>query len=282
MARALLNPMAQAAGAELARHRRAVPKMSQRRLAELLDLPQTAIARWEKGTRVPSAKDANAYLTVLGVPAEERDRVLRVLDDAQSASQLSTGIPGVDKEIHSLLHYERTAGRIVDVSPLMVPGLLQTGDYARAIMTAAEVPTSEIDYRVKLRVGRAEVLQGARPVQLTAIIGEGVLRQPIGGYEVLRGQLRHLVNLARWDNVSIRIIPADSGWTPANEAKFQLFEFPVAVPLVALDSLLSVMFVVDAAQVAGYARAAASLSATVLSERESLRLIRQRLSEMEG
>ncbi|ASO22163.1 hypothetical protein FHR81_004827 [Actinoalloteichus hoggarensis] len=70
--------------------------------------------------------------------------------------------------------------------------------------------------------------------------------------------------------------------TSCSKAEFQLFEFPVAVPLVALDSLLSVMFVVDAAEVAGYTRAAASLRATVLSGRESLRLIRRRLSEMEG
>ncbi|MEV4058454.1 Scr1 family TA system antitoxin-like transcriptional regulator [Amycolatopsis sp. NPDC049688] len=115
-----------------------------------------------------------------------------------------------DAEVLRMLGLEFGAQEIHDYENLLIPGLLQTENYARAIMTPAmTVRKVEVEQRVQVRMRRQERLHGDSPFKFNAMISEAALRQQIGGPAVQREQLEHLAMLleTRRDNISIRVIP---------------------------------------------------------------------------
>jgi transcriptional regulator with XRE-family HTH domain len=115
-----------------------------------------------------------------------------------------------DSEIQRLYGLEHGAHGVRGYDPLLIPGLLQTADYARAIMQAtATVRAVEVEQRVAVRQRRQERLRGSNPLNLQIIISEATLQQQVGGPTVLREQLDHLVTIIddRPENVEIRVIP---------------------------------------------------------------------------
>src|SRR5947209_8665913 len=114
-----------------------------------------------------------------------------------------------------LVDLEQSATAITEVSPLLVPGLLQTTPYIQAIMTGGSVPPGEVAMRVTTRVGRRDVLTGAHPTQFAGLVGEAALRQLIGSRKIMSEQLRYLLDMVKLSNVDLRVIPYDTGWHPA-------------------------------------------------------------------
>ena len=92
------------------------------------------VSRWENGKLLPTEKDMVAMLAVFGVIGKERERLLALARDATDPNWIA---PGIERHMAVLMDYERTAYRIFNVEPLVVPGLLQTADYARSIMLGA-------------------------------------------------------------------------------------------------------------------------------------------------
>ncbi|HEV8558112.1 MAG TPA: DUF5753 domain-containing protein, partial [Actinophytocola sp.] len=112
----------------------------------------------------------------------------------------------------------------VEVAPLLVPGILQTGDYIRAIMTTPGVPSGEIASRVTTRLGRKEIITKQNPADLLVLLGRAALNQGIGGRQVMIEQLAHLLEMASRPNVEVRIVPDDRGWHPGLEGDFTFIE----------------------------------------------------------
>ncbi|HJP75173.1 MAG TPA: DUF5753 domain-containing protein [Pseudonocardiaceae bacterium] len=115
-----------------------------------------------------------------------------------------------DSRLQRLFGIEDGADQVRVYENLLVPGLLQTPEYTRAIMApAVTLPQVEVDQRVEARQRRQKRLIGATPLRLIAVISEAVLRQQIGGPEVLRGQLAHLAEMAAAhpETIDIRVIP---------------------------------------------------------------------------
>ncbi|MEU2793219.1 helix-turn-helix transcriptional regulator [Streptomyces sp. NPDC007100] len=122
----------------------------------------------------------------------------------------------------------------------VVPGLLQTADYARALAVAngAWADLSEIEPSVEARMARQERLGGEDPLQLWAVVHEGALRQLVGGRQVMRTQLAHLLeNLAR-PNVRVQVLPSSAGAHPGMSCAFTVVSFdePGAVDVVHMDT----------------------------------------------
>jgi hypothetical protein len=115
-----------------------------------------------------------------------------------------------DGPIQRLFGLEHGAQQIRGYDTLLIPGLLQTPDYTRAIMNSdTSIRQVEVEQRVAARQHRQERLGGAEPLHLTTIISEAALRQQVGGPKVLRGQLSHLLAMIDEfeDNVEVRVIP---------------------------------------------------------------------------
>jgi transcriptional regulator with XRE-family HTH domain len=109
-----------------------------------------------------------------------------------------------------------------------VPGLLQTDDYMRAVVHGAhlEDTSDEVGRRVRLRMARQTVLTREQPPRLWAVVDEAALRRPVGGKEVLRGQLERLLEASKLPNVTLQILPFAAGAHPAMGSSFSILRFP--------------------------------------------------------
>ena len=123
---------------------------------------------------------------------------------------------------------EESASLIRAYQPQVVPGLLQTEGYIRAI-TAANFPAESEDFTeraVALRIARQQLLTRPEPPEYWAVLDETVLRRPIGGHKVMRAQLEQLIRAAEQPKVTIQVIPFAAGWHPALYGMFNIFRFP--------------------------------------------------------
>jgi len=125
---------------------------------------------------------------------------------------------------------EESASLIRAYEPQVVPGLLQTEGYIRAI-TAASSPAATEDSTeraVALRLARQQLLGRPDPPEYRVVLDETVLRRTIGGHKVMRAQLEHLILAAGQPKVTIQVIPFAAGWHPALYGMFNIFRFPAA------------------------------------------------------
>ncbi|WP_326552240.1 helix-turn-helix domain-containing protein [Micromonospora sp. NBC_01813] len=125
--------------------------------------------------------------------------------------------------LRSWLEYEERASALRVYQPLIVPGLLQTEDYARMVLSSGGLLADEVERQVQLRLGRQLALTSETPPRVVAILDEQALRR--GEAEVMAAQLEHLISLAQRPTITIRVVPADApphlGWGgPVDIASF--------------------------------------------------------------
>jgi transcriptional regulator with XRE-family HTH domain len=123
---------------------------------------------------------------------------------------------------------EAAAAMIRTYEGQFVPGLLQTDDYMRAVVQGAHLEDSndEVGRRVRLRMARQIVLTREQPPRLWAVVDEAALRRPVGGREVMRGQLERLIEATKLPNVTLQVLPFDAGAHPAMVGSFSILRFP--------------------------------------------------------
>ncbi len=145
------------------------------------------------------------------------------------------------------LGLEASASTILTYQLAVIPGLLQTDDYARAIIQAGpdEIDGTEIEERVKVRAGRGQVLTGDDPAQLWAIIDEAALRRVVGGADVMRAQLRHLLEMARLPNITIQALRFGAGAHPALSGAFTVLSSGQGYPDVAYVEAIGGELLID-------------------------------------
>lgn len=275
------SPATRALGAEL-RSARNQTGLTVRALADKLAMPKTRISRWETGSGVPQPEQVASYLTALGVTGDEYERILEQARTTESPSWVTSGIPGVQKELASLVQFENTATEIIDVAPMLIPGLLQTADYMRAVMNGMD--DKQIGPRILTRMERRTTLTKPDAPAFTALIGENALREPFGGRAAMAEQLAHLVRTANdVPNVTVRIIRSGAEtFHPAHAGHFVLMRFPNADPIIEVEHFSSLVFLKSPRDIAAHAKAVETLSNRALSPAESIDLITEIRTTMEG
>jgi len=173
--------------------------------------------------------------------------------------------------VHQATRSQRAASRITDVAPLLVPGLLQTADYARAVL--GEGP--DIQRRVDLRVERAEILTRPRnPAALRAFVHTEALARPVAPAEVMRAQMRHLLRMAELPNVIIQTVTGYARWwMPSLANPFILIEFPEATPIVHIEHYRGGAFVWEIQEVRSYAAAADEITQRAMTPTQAAEVI---------
>lgn len=190
------SPRARALGPAL-RDARTGQELGLREFAKSLGRDPSLLSRWETGDRTPPQTEVAHILGNLHIAGKRYDEILELAESVNEPMWLATTLPEQRAQLEALLDFERTATAVTDISPLVVPGLLQTSDYTRAIMSAGwTVPSDEISTRVTTRMGRREVLTRPDPVHMTAYIGEAALRQRIGQPSTMAEQCTHLARMA--------------------------------------------------------------------------------------
>ncbi|KWV31793.1 helix-turn-helix domain-containing protein [Micromonospora rifamycinica] len=189
---------------------------------------ESKISRMELGRVGFKERDVADLLTLYGVTAdEERGALLKLARDANSPGwwhRYGDVLPGW---FQSYLGLEAAAALIRSYEVQFVPGLLQTPEYARAVVLLGHrgAAVDEVDRRVELRMQRQQLLRRADPPQLWAVIDEAALRRPIGGREVKRGQLTALIEATRSPHVRLQVIPFDAGGHAAAGGAFTILRF---------------------------------------------------------
>jgi transcriptional regulator with XRE-family HTH domain len=266
------TPKVQALGIVLAEVRKAAG-CSQQVLADRLGVARSTVTRWESGTRMPSAEDVAQILAALSVPADRVGQIMAMVQTIEEPRWLAVSLPEQNVQLRTMIGIETTATSIVEVSPLVIPGLLQTDAYARVTIEAGDIPPDEVALRLTIRRGRREIIaRDDEPVGLRALIGEEALRHVIGGSVVMTGQLRHLRDLAARPNIDIRVVPASSDWHPGLEGAFMVIEAPDGI-FVVLENRLTGLVLHRDKEVSVYQRAAGTVQEAAMSEGDSLELI---------
>ncbi|MFE4513700.1 helix-turn-helix domain-containing protein [Kitasatospora sp. NPDC056783] len=246
---------------------------------------ESKISRMELGRVGFKERDVADLLTLYGVEAEhERAGVLGLLRDANTSSwwhEYGDVLPGW---FQNYLGLEEAAAEIRSYEVQFVHGLLQTADYARAVVTAGchAAGPEEIDRRVDVRLKRQTVLTGERAPQLVAVLDEAALRRPWGGPEQMRGQLDRLLELGELPNVRLQVLPLGNAGLSAESGAFTVLGFAEAelADVVYLEQFTTALYLDKPAEVAEYRQAMDDLVADSLSPektRDLLHEVRQEL-----
>jgi transcriptional regulator with XRE-family HTH domain len=253
---------------------RQVKGLTCQQVADALDWSVSKVSRMETGVRGLFPDDVAAMLGYLEAPAKLRDELLTLVRDGEKPNWIQVGA-GLPKHWKNLIRMENDAKAIYNYEPLVVPGLLQTGDYARAVIGAGNLELSEsvVDQLVRTRMGRQAVLSRHDAPMVMVMVDEMVLRRPIGGQGCMYGQLQHLINMAGRSRVEIRVVPFAVGANAGLEGPMVIMEFDAQPTLVYLEIRSASGFLEEPAELSRTKVAWRALHALALSPEESVRLI---------
>lgn len=241
------------------------------------------ISRLELGRVGYKDRDVSDLLTLYGVTDEqERSEFLALARRASSAGwwqKYGDVLPGW---FETLLGLEEAAGLIRNYQVQFVPGLLQTADYARAVtlLANAGAPEHEIQRKVDVRLRRQQVLDRPDAPKLWVVVDEAALRRPLGGADVMRGQVSHLLEMGNRKNITIQIAPFDIGGLAAAGGPIHIMRFtePDLPDVVYLEQLTSALYLDKPDEVENYKLVMDRLCATAETHAGSMRIL-ERLAD---
>jgi hypothetical protein len=190
---------------------------------------ESKISRMELGRVGFKERDVADLLTLYGVTEDgERQSLLSLAREANTPGWWHRYGDLLPNWFQSYLGLESAAAVIRTYEVQFVPGLLQTRDYARAVVMLGHggAPAADIERRVDLRMRRQELLTRPDAPQLWAVVDEAALRRPIGGAAVTRGQMAALIEVTRLPNVRLQVIPFLAGGHAAAGGAFTILRFP--------------------------------------------------------
>ena len=261
-------------GIELARYR-ALAKLSLTDAAARTGYSRAKIGHLETGRQQQDAEEIGVLLGQYGVAEADIHRLVSLTGRADEASWWAPWALVVPDWLTTFVGLERLAEREFVFEPVVIPGLLQTEDYAAAI--TAETPRVRGDHGdrfVGFRVARASRLTAAdRPLELHAVMIEGALRLAIGNPELQQAQLRHLVAMAALPNVTIQIVRPEDGLHAAGAGQFVVLDFETVRSIGYVELIDGAVYLQDPDQVLTYTMVAKNLSRAALDPERSVELI---------
>ncbi|WP_433500290.1 helix-turn-helix domain-containing protein [Sphaerimonospora sp. CA-214678] len=246
---------------------------------------ESKISRMELGRVSFKERDVADLLTLYGVEGEEtRAAVMGLVEQANEPGwwhRFNDVLPGW---FQTYVGLEEAASRIRTYEVQFVPGLLQTKEYARAVITAGAVGAvpEEIARRVDLRLERQRILDGGEGPLFWAVIDEAALRRPIGGVDVMRGQIQHLIDLMNQPNVTIQVIPFSHGGHAAEGGAFSILRFadPELPDIVYVEQLASALYLDKREEIDRYTEVMERLCAVSTTPADTVNLLQRIIGDL--
>jgi transcriptional regulator with XRE-family HTH domain len=225
----------------------------------------------------PQTRTLRTLLDLYGAEAPQQAELVALLRDARERGWLHAYQSELPEQYTTYIGFEGEARSVWNYESLFVPGLLQTEDYARAVVRAVLPWASrdEVERRVEVRMERQEVLRNDNPLDLWVIMDESALRRPVGGRTVMQAQLSHLVQAAELPHVTFQVIPLYVGAHAGMPGSFVFMQFgEAAIPdVIYIDSMAGDLFLETEADVRRYRLVFEHLRAVAASPDDSRSLV---------
>ena len=266
---------------ELASQLRKLRKQSGRTVEdvarELLCSPPK-ISRIETGVRPASLRDVRDLCTIYGVDDSLRDRLMTL---AREAKQQGWWDKYEDIAIDRLIGLEIEAAQISSYESSVIPWMFQTREYARAVIKGIlpRIDDDILDGRVAARLTRQEIIKRESPPHFWSLVDESALRRRVGGNQIMRDQLKGMVELAAIPNMTLQIVPFSLGAHPGLDNTFTLLEFQSAQPPVVyvenvyVENMAGELYLERVSEIDRYKEALMRLRAGALDTESSISLI---------
>jgi transcriptional regulator with XRE-family HTH domain len=268
---------------ELRRLREAA-RLTCEEVADHLECSASKISRVETGRVSVSPRDVRDMLELYGVPVAQRERLVQLARDSRQKGWWHAFSDTMQPQFATYVGLESAASEIRIYEVSLIPELLQTEDYARAVIRSGMMssPSDDIERQVQLRMARQPAITRDDPPKVWAVLDEAALRRQVGGPGLMRLQLEHLLAQAALPNVAVQVIPFGGGAHPAMGRPFIILVFPerVDTDVVYLEDLTSALYLEEVAEVDRYNVFFNHLRATALSFDDSSALITSVLKEM--
>lgn len=193
-------------------------------VAERLNCSASKISRIETGQSGVSSREVRDILAAYQVEGQQAETLVEMAREAKQrgwwqlyGQVLTSAYVGLEAAATELRSFE----------PLVVPGLLQTEEYARAMVLAGwpDMSAEEVEQRIRVRMKRQSLLLQDDPLQLSIILDEAALRRPVGGIGAMRRQLDKLVNAAEQPHVTLQVLPLSRGAHGGMDGAFTILLF---------------------------------------------------------
>ncbi|MDR6324286.1 helix-turn-helix domain-containing protein [Actinoplanes couchii] len=265
-------------GVELRRHREAAG-VTIDVVAERLGCSPSKISRIETGHTSASPVDVSDMLVIYGVNNDIAGELVEISRDARQkgwwhpfSTVLNSTYVGFEAEARSIQAYEQQ----------VIPGLLQSEEYALALIGSARWDDTDlrIAHRVRVRMQRQSLLIQDDPIDLWVVLDEAVVSRPVGGDAVMRDQLRHLVEAARLPNVTLQILPFEVGAHAAMDGTFTILDFPDGDPAVVFtENAAGGLFLEKDDELRKYREVFDTIKAAALDPEDSIEMIEMLVEE---
>lgn len=258
--------------------------MSLEAVAQELGWSTSKVSRIELAKIAVTPTDVRALLGVLDVMSDEVETLVSLAGEDRQPGWWRQYAEVLPSWFEGYLSLESEAVRLLAYESEVVPGLLQTEQYAAEILRHSpftQLP-DEAARAAELRRARQVRLVDPDPIQLDVVVNEGALRRIVGGPEVMIGQLTRLIETTELPNVALRVLPFDAGAHPGIDGSFTVLEFsdPSEPRIVYLDRMTDSEYLDGLRDVAAYRHAHKRLAASALSPDDSREMISRLLKEL--
>ena len=249
-------------------------------VATQIGVSPSKLSRLENGLRGASEEDIQSLCDLYGVDKRKREHLVELAREGkQRATWQPQGLP-----YSTYVGLEADATSISDFGLGIMPGLLQTADYARAVVRAA-VPRwvpSVVERRVAGRMARQGLLFSEQPPRFDAVIDESVLHRVVGSRTILRAQLERLIEVSELPSVTVKVIPYQAGALPAANNKFIILRFamPDVSDVVFVEGLTGDLYLDEPGDVEVYSLTFRSLTHLAASPTTTREMILARIAEL--
>jgi transcriptional regulator with XRE-family HTH domain len=249
-------------------------------VAEKLELSPSTISRMETATVGVKRRDVRELLNIYEVSGAQREDLLQLATQSRKRPWWH------DYKIPQAREagLEAEAATISQYSALLVPGLLQTEAYARAVLDAIRIDPKpdEIESRLRLRMDRRALLTEKDAPRYWVVLDEALLRRAVGGSTTMQAQLEHLVEVAALPSVTIQVLPYSTGAHAGMDGEFTIFSYrdPADPDVVYIENTGGDQYVEDADVTSRYVAIFEHLRAAALNPAESTRTLATIASEL--
>lgn len=249
---------------------------------KVLDCSQARINYLESGKTQQQPEDVTKLLRAYGADVEHVDRMASLAGRADQGTWWAPFGDVLPNWFKTFVGLEGLAASAFAYEPLLFPGQLQTADYAAALLVGnLRVPPMEAQQVVRARMARQRLADETKPLRFRAVIEQYVLDRVVGGAQVMRAQLEHVLTLMRRDNVEVHVMPVGVAVHDGLDGDFLLLNFDEAQSIVYVEYPTGAIYVQDQDHVAAYTLSTDRLCAAALSVSDSADLIAARIAALD-